>query len=332
MDCSTDSEVLVKSEAESLEGFGCAPRDRLIRDYIDNGVVVVDKPCGPTSHQVSSWVRDMLGVERAGHSGTLDPKVTGVLPVALGKGTKAVGALSLATKEYVGVMQVHADVSNNRIKELFHEFTGRIHQKPPLKSAVKRALRVRSVYELTIIEKDGRNILFKVSCEAGTYIRKLVHDMGLVLGCGANMARLRRTRVGLFTEDDTVILQDLKDAYVAYQEDGSEEALRSIIHPIEDAVAHLKKIWVKDSAVGALAHGAQLMAPGITKVSKSITAGEKVALMTEKGEVAALAESLHSTEDLMKLSSGVAAKPVRVLIEADAYPSIWGGKKNRAED
>lgn len=320
-------EVVVKSEDDLSLDCGCTPAERSMKEYLTKGIVIVDKVSGPTSHQVTVWVRQIVGFKKAGHSGTLDPKVTGLLPVALGSATKVVGALLSSPKRYVGIMRVHGEVSKKQLNSLFNELTGEIYQKPPLKSAVKRELRKRTIYSLDLIERDGRYVVFDVSCQAGTYIRKLIHDGGLILGCGANMQELRRTKVALFNEDDCVILQDLKDAFVDYTENGVEAGLREIVHPMEEMVAHLKKIWVKNSAVGAIACGAKLMAPGVTKLHDSIKAGEGIAIMTGKGELLALAKALNSSDEILNLNRGVIAKPSRVIIEADVYPRIWGDNK-----
>lgn len=320
-------DILSKSGDDTNLDCGCHPTDRSIEDLLRNGVVIIDKPPGPTSHQVSSWVKAIFGFSKAGHSGTLDPKVTGLLPVALESSTKLVIALLSSGKEYVGIMRVHDDLGKKEIQNIFQELTGPLYQKPPVKSAVKRILRLRNVYDFELIEKDGQDIVFRVSCEAGTYIRKLIHDAGLILGCGAHMAELRRTRVGLFTEEDAVILQDVKDAYVAYKEEGCEDELRKIIHPIEDAVAHLHKIWLKNSAVGSIAHGSKLMAPGVTRLHDGIAKGEMIAFMTEKNEVVALAKALATSAEIMAAKKGVIAKPTRVIMETNTYPKIWGDKK-----
>ncbi len=328
MDARSDlGEILVKSDDDLVLECGCAPAGRSFEEYVRKGVIVLDKPAGPSSHQVSAWLRDVVGVSKAGHSGTLDPKVTGLLPVFLESATRLVGSLLSSGKEYVGVMRLHADVPSERVEAVFSELTGSIYQKPPLKSAVKRSLRIRKVYAFKILEREGRDVLFRVSCEAGTYIRKLLHDAGLLLGCGAHMQELRRTRVGCFTEADAFILQDVKDAFILHAEAGGEERLRSIIRPMEAAVAHMKKIWLKGSAVGAVSHGAKLMAPGVARLHASIQTGDPVALMTSKGEVVALAEALIPAEDILKLSKGVVAKQSRVIMDPDTYPRVWGPNK-----
>ena len=195
--------------------YGSRPEDRSLAERIRLGVAIVDKPTGPTSHQVSAWVRDMFGVPKAGHSGTLDPRVTGVLPVALADATRAVEAVLAGDKEYVGVLQLHQDVDARRVRAMMARFVGEIYQIPPVRSAVKREQRARMVSEFEPLEIDGRDVLFRVRCESGTYIRTLAVDVGDALGVGANLAvpgvaklspNIRRgDPVGVFTGKDEAV-------------------------------------------------------------------------------------------------------------------------------
>jgi H/ACA ribonucleoprotein complex subunit 4 len=303
--------------------FGENPADRDIKDLLNAGLILLDKPAGPTSHQVAAWVKDILGIEKAGHGGTLDPKVTGLLPITLGRATNAVRTLLLGDKEYVGVMKFHADVPKEDIKEIFSEFTGKIYQLPPVRSAVKRELRIREIYYLESVEIEKRMVLFKVGCEAGTYIRTLCHDIGDALGCGAHMVELRRTRIALFSEDDAVTLHDLKDAYVFWKEDKNEKELRKIILPYERLLDHIPKIIVKDSAVDAICHGANLAVPGVGELDSAIKKNDIVALITQKGEGIALGKSLMVSQDILDRNKGIAAKTERVLMEPGTYPKLW---------
>ena len=165
------------------------PADRSVDDLLAFGVLALDKPPGPSSHQVSAWVRDLAGVEKAAHAGTLDPKVTGCLPVLLGDATRIAGAL-LGEKSYAAVLELH-DAPPADLDVVLAAFEGPIYQKPPRKSAVNRELRVREIHDLTIREVEGRRILLSIQCESGTYVRKLCHDLGLALGTGANMGGQR---------------------------------------------------------------------------------------------------------------------------------------------
>ncbi len=315
-------EILTRREHVSDPKFGCRPEARPIQQHLNYGVVNVDKPKGPTSHQVSAYVQKIFGIDKAGHSGTLDPKVTGVLPVALSKVTKVVQALLPAGKEYVCIMHLHDDIKEEQIRAACNEFVGRIKQMPPLKSAVKRQERYRKVYYFNILEIKKREVLFRVGCQAGTYIRKLVHDIGVKLGCGAHMAELRRTKAGPFNESTLCTMQDLTDAVWLFKEKNDESLLRKYVQPVENAVAHLPKVWVLDSTVASIAHGANLKIPGISRVHSDIQADELVAIMTEKDELVAFGEAKMISKDMVKKERGIAVVLERVFMERDVYPKI----------
>ena len=320
---------LVKDEASTSEEYGCYPYNRPIQEYIKKGFVLIDKPKGPTSHEVVVWVRKILEVEKTGHAGTLDPKVTGVLPVFIENATKLVQFLQGSEKEYVALMRLHDDVNERELRKVFELFKGKIYQRPPLKSAVKKRLRVREIYDIEIIEIDGRDVLFRVACEAGTYVRKLCTDIGEVLGVGAHMQELRRTRTGIFTEEKSYTLQDLLDAYVFWKEEGEEEYIREIIQPMELAVANMPKIIIKDTAVDAICHGASLTAKGVAYVEKSVKRGERVAIFTLKHELVAIGRSNYDAEDIVKVRGGIVAEVERVIMERGTYPSYWKKKKEK---
>ncbi|AKG92285.1 rRNA pseudouridine synthase, putative [Geoglobus ahangari] len=318
----------VKEEGEPGE-HGIYPYNRPIRDYIRKGMVCIDKPMGPSSHEVVVWVRKILEVEKTGHTGTLDPRVTGVLPVMIEDGTKLVKYLQESDKEYVTLMHLHGDARKEDIERVMGKFVGKIYQRPPLKSAVKKRLRVREVKEIEILEIDGRDVLFRVLCEAGTYIRKLCVDIGEVLGTGAHMQELRRTRTGIFDESRAYTLHDLLDAYVFWKEDGEEKYLREIVMPMEEAAKTMKKVVVKDTAVDAICHGAPLTAKGIHYVEKTIEPGDVIALFTLKSELVAIARAKIGAEDMLKVRRGVVAETLRVIMERGTYPSYWKGRAEK---
>jgi H/ACA ribonucleoprotein complex subunit 4 len=318
-----ERKLITCARAKTSAKFGKRPSERTIEEHITYGFVNLDKPRGPTSHEVVAWVKRILGVRKAGHGGTLDPKVSGVLPIGLEKSTRILQALLPAGKEYVCVMRLHGEVSESRLEEVFAEFTGKIVQRPPVKSAVKRQLRTRKIYYLELLELDARDVLFRVGCEAGTYIRKLCHDMGEVLGVGAHMLELRRTKSGSFTEETSVTLHDLCDAYHFWREDGDERFLRKAILPVEHAVKHLAQVVVRDSAVDALCHGADLAIPGIAKVDSELNPGDLVAMFTLKGELIALGKARLDTKTILTENSGIAVKTTRVLMSPGTYPRAW---------
>ncbi|TMA05720.1 MAG: RNA-guided pseudouridylation complex pseudouridine synthase subunit Cbf5 [Methanobacteriota archaeon] len=316
------SDLVVLHETPDSK-HGTRPEDRSLEQRIRLGVAIVDKPAGPTSHQVSAWVRDMFGVRKAGHSGTLDPRVTGVLPVALADATRAVDALLAGDKEYVGVLQLHQDVDPRRIRSMMQRFVGEIYQVPPVRSAVKREQRTRHVYELEPLEVDGRDVLFRVRCESGTYIRTLAVDLGEALGVGANLVDLRRTRTASFSESDARPLNAFRDALAFAKEEGDETAVRAILRPIEDLLGHLPRIVVKDTAVDSICHGANLAVPGVAKLSQHLQRGAAVGVFTGKGEAVALSKALMTTDEIVIAKSGTAADTGRVLMEPGTYPKLW---------
>ncbi len=314
--------ILVKKKAETDPTLGCKPEERKTEEMIRYGVVVVDKPKGPTSHQVSEYVKNILEIKKAGHSGTLDPAVTGVLPIALGQATKVNQYMLSAGKEYVGVMHLHKPLEKKKIEKVIKEkFIGEIKQLPPVRSSIKRQWRKRNIYYFDILEmsENKKDVLFRVGCQAGTYIRKLCVDVGRALGVGAHMAELRRTKAGLLNEKDLFTLQDLTDAFWYWKNENNDNFLRMIIQPVERAVEHFKKIWVFDNAVNTLAHGAQLSIPGISKLNQGIEKGERVVVMTLKNELVLVGEVLLSSEEIMTKEKGLAVKSERVFMERGVY-------------
>jgi H/ACA ribonucleoprotein complex subunit 4 len=315
--------MLHKQDGITDSKFGKTPPERSIKEHLRFGVVALDKPPGPGSHLVSEWVKGIVGAKKAGHSGTLDPKVSGVLPIALDNSTKIVGTLLIAGKEYVTVMHVHKLLPEDKIRKTILNFVGKIKQLPPVRSAVKRVLRERKVYSIEILEINGRDVLFKTNVQAGTYIRKLCSDIGKKLGCGAHMAELRRTRAGHFTEKDTVTLHQLSDAVGFWKEDGDETYLRKVVYTVERAVAHLPRVIVKDGAVSAICHGAPLAAVGITDLSEKIKPGETVAIFSLKGELVGIGNALMNSKQIMEATRGFAIKTDRVVMSIDTYPRGW---------
>ncbi len=309
--------------------YGCAPEARPIREHIEKGVVVIDKPAGPTSHEVVAWVKDILKINRAAHTGTLDPKVTGVLPVLLGTARKLADTF-VGDKEYVCVMKLHKEVEEDALRKISKEFVGKIYQRPPLKSAVRRRIRIRTVHYIEIKEVEGKNVLMRVGCEAGTYIRMLCHHIGLALGAGAHMSQLRRTGAFPFAEDELTKLQDLKDAYVFYEEEGDESWLRKLIMPMEYALGHLPCIIVKDSAVDALCHGADLAAPGIARIEEGINTGNRVVIYTLKGEAVSIGKARMNSVDMFKAEEGVCVETEKVFMKTGTYMKGWRSKAKYA--
>ncbi|MBW3020821.1 RNA-guided pseudouridylation complex pseudouridine synthase subunit Cbf5 [Candidatus Woesearchaeota archaeon] len=308
-------EVLVKREEKGE--FGENPEERSLKKLLDYGIVIINKPKGPTSHQTSAFVQKILNIKKSGHSGTLDPAVTGVLPVTLGKGTKVVTALINAGKEYVALMHLHDQHKLTDIKKIFKKMTGKIKQLPPVKSAIKRQWRYRTIYYVDLIEVEEQDILFRIGCEAGTYIRKYIHDFGQNIGSGAHMQQLVRTKAGPFNDNDMITLQDLTDAYHYATKDGDEQKLREIIKPIETAVEYFPKIWISDSAILSVLNGVDLKIPGIVKLNSDIEPDQKVAIMSLKNELIAFGDAKLTSKKIFDGDKGVAVEITRVLYPRD---------------
>ena len=251
--------------------------------------------------------------------------VTGVLPLALEDATKTIQAFLLTGKEYVCLMALHGDVEERQVQAVLEEFVGDILQRPPVRAAVRRDVRKRRIYYIRDVEMGGRDVLFRVGCQAGTYIRKLVYDVGEVLGVGAHMRELRRTRAGSFTEEESFSLYDLMELSEAKTEE-REVLARRMVKPMESAFEYVPRIYIRDSTVSSICHGAELAVPGIVRLSESIVPKMSIALFTLKDELVALSKALMSSEQMMKEDHGLAAKTVRVIMPAEAYPRMWKTK------
>lgn len=289
------------------------PDERTVDDLLSFGVVNLDKPPGPSSHQVTAWLRDRLGVSRAAHAGTLDPKVTGCLPVLTGDATRMAQAFDESVKAYVAVLELHNRTPDNA-EGIIAAFEGPILQKPPRKSAVKRRLRTRTVHQLDVLASEERRCLLRVECESGTYIRKLCHDLGLALGTGAHMGDLRRVKTVPFDDTDLVTMHDLTDAMAFYENESDESEIRSVISPAERALSHLPSVIIAKNAAEQVAHGAPIYAPGVISVGgdedDEIQEGSLVACYTPAGTAVCLGRFLGDSED----ASGTVVDLERVLV------------------
>ncbi len=287
----------------------------------ESGIVVVDKPRGPSSHQVTAWVGDILG-RRVGHAGTLDPQVSGVLVVMFGGAVRLAPVLLSHNKEYVCLMRLHADASRESVEQAAAEFVGRIYQRPPRKSAVKRNLRIRKIQEIEILDMEGRLVLFRVRCDAGTYIRTLCIHLGYAIGTCAHMEELRRIRSGSFGETAAVTLHELADAAAVAQE-GNPEPLQRMILPAAAAVADLAKVVIRDTAVDAVCHGAVLAGVGVVGKEGGFAKGETVAIVTGRGELVGLGKGLVNSSALKPGEPGFVVAPTSVLMQPGTYPRGW---------
>ncbi|BBD71928.1 tRNA pseudouridine(55) synthase TruB [Sulfodiicoccus acidiphilus] len=250
--------------------------------------------------------------------------MSGVLPISLENATKLNVFLTNNDKEYICLMQLHGQVERKRLLEVLEEFRGRVYQRPPVRSSVKRRLRVREVREIELLDAKDRLVLMRVSSDAGTYMRKLCHDMGLVLGVGAHMRELRRTRSGIFHEKHAVTLHQLSEAIFLWRRCEREDELKRMLTPTEFGTCGMPKIIASNGAVDSLTHGAPLMAPGVLAYQKFLE-GERVAIITNKGELIAISTALVDSDTLSYMEKGIVAKIERVFMESGVYPKFRKG-------
>jgi len=230
-------------------------KKKTIQELLEFGIINIDKSSGPTSFSVSEFVKNKLKLRKTSHFGTLDPKVTGVLPIALNRACKLTGFFLGEDKEYIGVMRIHEDVPVETIKKAIEEkFTGKIMQMPPVKSRVKREERQREIKRFEILEKNGKDFLFIAEVQGGTYIRKLISDLGDYMKIGAHMLELRRIRAGIFKEDSVINLYDFEKAVEEY-ENGNEKPLRQIIMPGEIVSQVYKEVQIKEEVIVKIFQG-----------------------------------------------------------------------------
>lgn len=307
---------------------GMSPLKRTLNEYLRYGVVNLDKPANPSSHEVVAWIKRIFRVEKTGHSGTLDPKVTGCLIVCIDRATRLVKAQQSAGKEYVGIVRLHSAIENEgKLAKAIETLTGALFQRPPLIAAVKRQLRIRTIYESKLIEYDPIRHLgvFWVSCEAGTYVRTLCVHLGLLVGTGGHMQELRRVRSGILSENQNLVtMHDLLDAQFQYDQSKDETYLRRVVMPLEVLLTNYKRVVVKDSAVNAICYGAKLMIPGLLRFADDIESGDEIVMITTKGEAIAVGIAQMTTSVMATVDHGVVAKIKRVIMERDTYPRRWG--------
>jgi len=230
-------------------------KNKTIAELLEFGIINIDKSSGPTSFNVSYFLKKTLGSRKTSHFGTLDPKVTGVLPIALNRACKLAGYFLGEDKEYIGIMRIHEDKDMKEIQKVIDKkFLGEILQTPPVKSRVKRQERPRTIYKFELLEQDRKDIVFHTECQGGTYIRKLLDDLGIEMGIGAHMLELRRVRAGLFKEETVVNLYDFEKAVEEYK-NGNEKRLREIIVPGEIVSELHEPIQIKEKGLKEILTG-----------------------------------------------------------------------------
>lgn len=315
------------------DAYGTYYDKRSIEQLLNYGIIILDKPPGSTSHETVAWAKRILKLPKIGHSGTLDPQVSGVLPLGLGEATKALGILLFGPKEYHALGRIHSLPSKEKLNEIIEMFRGEIFQKPPQRSAVVRQTRSRHIYEFEVLEQKERLLLTRILCESGTYIRKLYYDIGEILGPGATMIELRRTRVDQFRETDGLVtMHELANAFAIWEETKDASRLMGMIKPVEYAFSELKSVVIRDSAVDAMCHGAQLAIPGILRISPNLKSGDIVGVYTQKGEVVALATATMSEEEIRDATKGYAFETKRIIMAPNTYPKKWRTKPTSPKD
>ena len=319
------SEFWELSEPATNPDFGCRPEERPIDELLKSGIILVEKPRGPTSHQLTAWARNLLGISKIGHGGTLDPFATGLLTLLLGKATRLTDIVLRGDKTYVGILKFGRTVDELELQGVLSSLEGVIYNVPPLESAVKIQVRTRTIRSIRVVEvdTDSRIAAFEVSCSAGTYVRTLAKDIGLLLGTSCELTELHRSHTGTFSQGMACTMQQLADAAFLYREHGDDRALSRLISPVESILSALPSITIKDGAAAALSHGAPLARPGVISAQKGISQGATVQLKTVKGEAVSVAVMKVDSDSLSDMASGEVAVAKSVLMEPGTYPQSW---------
>tara|TARA_B110001452_G_scaffold5040_1_gene4681 strand:- start:1633 stop:2601 length:969 start_codon:yes stop_codon:yes gene_type:complete len=314
---------ILDAAASTNPAIGGIPDDRDVEERLASGFILLDKPAGPTSHQLASWARDLFGLERLGHGGTLDPFATGVLPLMAGKTMKLTKKILTHKKTYICVFRFASVPDEAQLKKVMKQLTGRVYNVPPEVSAVKVQVRTRKIFTFEKIEMKGNDMIARVYCEAGTYIRTMARDLGLFLDMKVQLKELRRENTGVFKLEDCITMQDLADAVWLWKEHNQPEALLRVIHPIEKLLLDLPTATVKDSAAAALAHGAPLLRPGLVNISAGVKSGKEVVIQTLKGEAVGIVSLTLGTDEIAAINEGEVARPSMVLLDEGLYPRRW---------
>jgi H/ACA ribonucleoprotein complex subunit 4 len=315
--------IILDANAVTSPDHGCAPADRSIDQLFESGFILLDKAPGPSSHQISAWARDMMGLEKLGHGGTLDPFATGLLPLLAGKAMRLTGRILTHDKSYLAILKIGREVERTELDEKMSQLTGKVYNVPPEISAVRVQVRTRKISRFEILDFDGTTILTHIECEAGTYVRTMARDLGLLLDSPVELKELRRPSSGEFSLSQAITMQQLADAYWLWKENGDSSAIIRILHPVEDMLSGVPKIVIKDGAAAALSHGAPLLRPGVVSIPDDLGVGNEVLLVTMKGEAVALANLVQPSKVIPEMTQGEVAKPNCVLMKEDTYPRSW---------
>ena len=315
--------IILEKDAKTSPEHGTIPSERTIEQLLESCFILLDKSPGPSSHQVSAWARDMMGLEKLGHGGTLDPFASGLLPLLSGKAMRLTGKILTHDKSYLALFKFGKELERNEIEDKMAMLTGKVYNVPPEISAVRVQVRTRKISKFDILDFDGTSLLTNIECEAGTYVRTMARDLGLLLDTPVELKELRRPTSGEFSLSQSITMQQLADAYWLWQEKGEGDAMLRILHPIEDMLSDLPRVVVKDGAAAALSHGAPLLRPGVVSIDDNLNVGTEVLLVTIKGEAVAIAKMSQNSKVIPDMNQGEVAKPNCVLMKEDTYPRSW---------
>ncbi len=317
--------IVFDKTATTNPKFGGDPSNRTLEELLDSGIFLISKPRGPTSHQLAAWVRQMLGLNRLGHGGTLDPMATGLLTLLCGRATRLTDIILSGEKSYVAVLRFGRDVSDEELSNLLENLQGEIYNVPPKESAVKVQVRTRVINSLKLLdsEESSRIAVVGIDCVAGTYIRTLARDIGLFLDTKTELMELHRNNTGAFDESMSCSMQDLADAVFLWKEHDDESSLKKLIAPVEAVLTKLPSITIKDGAVAAMTHGAPLARPGLVSAPAGLESGTTVVVRSLKGEAVAIANLSVGTDTFSEMTSGEVAVAKNVLMPAGQYGQTW---------
>ena len=319
------SRIIFDKDAVTNPKFGSVPSDRSLDELLSSGILLVKKPRGPTSHQLTAWIRNILGITKIGHGGTLDPMATGLLTILCGRATRLTDIILKGDKRYISIIRFGRDIDSIELDELLNSLVGEIYNVPPKESAVKVQVRTRTITSLSLLDFDSssRIAAVEISCVAGTYIRTLTRDIGLLLNTSCEMLELHRDRTSIFDESMACDMHQLADAIFLWKEHNDERSLRKLLTPVETILTKIPSIMIKDGAVAAMTHGAPLARPGVVNASSGISSGSLVVISSMKGEAVAVANTSVDIDEVLNMTKGQVAVAKSVLMPTGIYPQNW---------
>ena len=319
------SRIIFDKDAVTNPKFGSVPSDRSLDELLSSGILLVKKPRGPTSHQLTAWIRNILGITKIGHGGTLDPMATGLLTILCGRATRLTDIILKGDKRYISIIRFGRDIDSIELEELLSSLVGEVYNVPPKESAVKVQVRTRTITSLSLLDFDSssRIAAVEISCVAGTYIRTLTRDIGLLLNTSCEMLELHRDRTSIFDESMACNMHQLADAIFLWKEHNDERSLRKLLTPVETILTKIPSIMIKDGAVAAMTHGAPLARPGVVNASSGISSGSLVVITSMKGEAVAVANTSVDIDEVLNMTKGQVAVAKSVLMPTGIYPQNW---------